>query len=345
MNDRPDLALRRRRRRRARGPGRHAGRRGARARAGAADRPLHPLRRPARRRASRPGADQLSVGPVWETPTKPGRPAAGLELRAPRGRPAARGAVVRHRRDRRANVGEVVEAGAERIVVVRAIRDAADPRAAAAAAARRARRRPRWRSAVAASGASSASARRRPTPPAAEPTQTPRRARDAMARGYARGRAKDEAARAALKPLRRGRAPAGGDDGGRAWRWCSAWPTWCSTWPGYEIQRRAPRADRRAALHRPDARGRLGLLQRALLGGAGHAGAAGAASWCFSLLVIRAGEHRRAADRPGGDRLGRARCSGSWSSRWRGSRCPSGPAPTTVDRVGAQWRRASTTAS
>ena len=24
-------------------------------------------------------ADQLSVGPVWETPTKPGRPAAGLE--------------------------------------------------------------------------------------------------------------------------------------------------------------------------------------------------------------------------------------------------------------------------
>ena len=24
------------------------------------------------------GADQLSVGPVWETPTKPGRPAAGL---------------------------------------------------------------------------------------------------------------------------------------------------------------------------------------------------------------------------------------------------------------------------
>ena len=29
-------------------------------------------------------ADQLSVGPVWETPTKPGRPAAGLELRAPR---------------------------------------------------------------------------------------------------------------------------------------------------------------------------------------------------------------------------------------------------------------------
>jgi thiamine-phosphate pyrophosphorylase len=25
------------------------------------------------------GADQLSVGPVWETPTKAGRPAAGLD--------------------------------------------------------------------------------------------------------------------------------------------------------------------------------------------------------------------------------------------------------------------------
>ena len=38
---------------------------------------------PTRPSSSRPGlrsgADQLSVGPVWETPTKPGRPAAGLE--------------------------------------------------------------------------------------------------------------------------------------------------------------------------------------------------------------------------------------------------------------------------
>jgi len=78
------------------------------------------------------GADQLSVGPVWETPTKPGRPAAGLEY-------------VRHAAGVRtdipwfaiggidtSNVDEVVEAGAARIVVVRAIREAADPRAAAA---------------------------------------------------------------------------------------------------------------------------------------------------------------------------------------------------------------------
>ena len=76
-------------------------------------------------------ADQLSVGPVWETPTKPGRPAAGLDY-------------VRHAAATggerpwfaiggidEANVGEVVEAGAGRVVVVRAIRDAADPERAA----------------------------------------------------------------------------------------------------------------------------------------------------------------------------------------------------------------------
>lgn len=78
------------------------------------------------------GADQLSVGPVWETPTKPGRPAAGLDY-------------VRHAARRQppvpwfaiggidsGNVGEVVAAGADRAVVVRAVRDSPDPRAAAA---------------------------------------------------------------------------------------------------------------------------------------------------------------------------------------------------------------------
>jgi thiamine-phosphate pyrophosphorylase len=78
-------------------------------------------------------ADQLSVGPVWETPTKEGRPAAGLDY-------------VRHAAQVAAdrpwfaiggidlgNVREVIEAGASRVVVVRAIRDAADPGAAAAA--------------------------------------------------------------------------------------------------------------------------------------------------------------------------------------------------------------------
>jgi thiamine-phosphate diphosphorylase len=73
--------------------------------------------------------DYVSIGPVWETPTKPGRPASGLDyVRYAQGRatPAgmpwfAIGGIAA------ANVAEVVAAGAERIVVVRAIRDAASP--------------------------------------------------------------------------------------------------------------------------------------------------------------------------------------------------------------------------
>jgi thiamine-phosphate pyrophosphorylase len=78
-------------------------------------------------------ADQLSVGPVWATPTKEGRPAAGLDyVRYAAGvagdRPwFAIGGIDLD------NVREVIAAGATRIVVVRAIRDAPDPRAAAAA--------------------------------------------------------------------------------------------------------------------------------------------------------------------------------------------------------------------
>ena len=76
------------------------------------------------------GPDYISVGPVWETPTKEGRPAAGLELIDTAARIArlpwfAIGGIDP------GNVGEVVAAGARRIVVVRAIRDASDPAAAA----------------------------------------------------------------------------------------------------------------------------------------------------------------------------------------------------------------------
>jgi thiamine-phosphate pyrophosphorylase len=75
--------------------------------------------------------DYISVGPVWETPTKEGRPATGLELiREAAGFPRpwfAIGGIDT------GNVGEVVEAGASRLCVVRAIRDAEDPRAAASA--------------------------------------------------------------------------------------------------------------------------------------------------------------------------------------------------------------------
>ena len=77
--------------------------------------------------AERP--DYVSVGPVWETPTKPGRPAAGIDY-------------VRHAAEQLpradlpwfaiggiepANVGDVLDAGARRLVVVRAIRDADEP--------------------------------------------------------------------------------------------------------------------------------------------------------------------------------------------------------------------------
>jgi thiamine-phosphate pyrophosphorylase len=83
--------------------------------------------------ALRSDADQLSVGPVWETPTKEGRPAAGLSYvryAAERGGERPWFAIGGIDAD---NVAEVVAAGARRIVVVRAIRDAADPEAAAAA--------------------------------------------------------------------------------------------------------------------------------------------------------------------------------------------------------------------
>lgn len=77
-----------------------------------------------------PAAAYIGVGPVHATPTKPGRPAVGLEL-------------VRYAADHArvpwfaiggidaSNVDAVVAAGATRIAVVRAIGDAADPTQAA----------------------------------------------------------------------------------------------------------------------------------------------------------------------------------------------------------------------
>lgn len=78
------------------------------------------------------GVDYFCTGPVWTTPTKPGRQAAGLDL-------------VRHAAEHRGhgrpwfaiggidhdNLDEVLDAGAERVVVVRAITEAEDPGAAA----------------------------------------------------------------------------------------------------------------------------------------------------------------------------------------------------------------------
>jgi thiamine-phosphate pyrophosphorylase len=74
--------------------------------------------------------DYVSVGPIWETPTKEGRPAVGLELishaaaNAPHPFFAIGGIDAM-------NVFSVVEAGAQRLCVVRAIRDATDPTATA----------------------------------------------------------------------------------------------------------------------------------------------------------------------------------------------------------------------
>jgi thiamine-phosphate pyrophosphorylase len=77
------------------------------------------------------GADQLSVGPVWETPTKPGRPAAGLDyVRAAAARRPPQPWFAIGGIDG-SNAEQVLQAGAERIVVVRAIREAANPQAAA----------------------------------------------------------------------------------------------------------------------------------------------------------------------------------------------------------------------
>lgn len=75
--------------------------------------------------------DYFCVGPVWETPTKPGREAVGLEAvravarTAPRTPWFAIGGVDEER------VRHVVDAGASRVVVVRAIADAPDPERAA----------------------------------------------------------------------------------------------------------------------------------------------------------------------------------------------------------------------
>jgi thiamine-phosphate pyrophosphorylase len=82
-------------------------------------------------RALMEDVDYFCVGPCWPTPTKPGRPAPGLDLvRSVAGMHCdkpwfAIGGIDEPR------LSEVLAAGARRIVVVRAITAAADPAAAA----------------------------------------------------------------------------------------------------------------------------------------------------------------------------------------------------------------------
>jgi thiamine-phosphate pyrophosphorylase len=89
--------------------------------------------------AAEPAADYFCTGPVWPTPTKPGRPAPGLDL-------VRYAAALRTARPwfaiggiDQSNLGQVLDAGATRVVVVRAITDAEDPGAAAAQLAARLR--------------------------------------------------------------------------------------------------------------------------------------------------------------------------------------------------------------
>jgi thiamine-phosphate pyrophosphorylase len=77
------------------------------------------------------GADYLGVGPVHSTPTKPGRDPVGLELVRYAARTATRPWFAIGGIDA-TTVGSVVDAGAERIAVVRAVAEAENPGAAAA---------------------------------------------------------------------------------------------------------------------------------------------------------------------------------------------------------------------
>jgi len=74
--------------------------------------------------------DYISVGPIWETPTKQGRPAVGLELIRHAAASAPHPFFAIGGIDP-SNAAQVVEAGARRICVVRALRNAENPAAVA----------------------------------------------------------------------------------------------------------------------------------------------------------------------------------------------------------------------
>jgi thiamine-phosphate pyrophosphorylase len=91
--------------------------------------------------AVQPGVDYFCTGPCWPTPTKPGRHAPGLGLvRHAAALGTARPWFAIGGIDA-GNLDQVLDAGARRIVVVRAITEADDPGAASAALAKRVRER------------------------------------------------------------------------------------------------------------------------------------------------------------------------------------------------------------
>lgn len=81
-------------------------------------------------RAEQDGADYVIVGNIFETSSKPGRPAAGVDLvravsEAVRVPVIAIGGITAE------NAGDVIEAGADGVAVIGAIMDAGDPKQAA----------------------------------------------------------------------------------------------------------------------------------------------------------------------------------------------------------------------
>jgi thiamine-phosphate pyrophosphorylase len=80
--------------------------------------------------AGRAGVDYIGVGPVYATPTKPGRPAVGLELVGYAARRSAVPFFAIGGIDS-TNVAAVGVVGARRIAVVRALTEAEDPELAA----------------------------------------------------------------------------------------------------------------------------------------------------------------------------------------------------------------------
>jgi thiamine-phosphate pyrophosphorylase len=87
--------------------------------------------------SAEPAADYFCTGPVWPTPTKPGRAAPGLDLvRYAAALGTARPWFAIGGIDEQ-NLDQVLWAGAGRIVVVRVLTEAADPGAAAARLAAR----------------------------------------------------------------------------------------------------------------------------------------------------------------------------------------------------------------
>jgi thiamine-phosphate pyrophosphorylase len=87
--------------------------------------------------ALEPGVDYFCAGPCWPTPTKPGRPAAGLDLLEHAGSVAAGRPWFAIGGIDLTTIDEVLARGATRVVVVRVVTEADDP----ADAVRRLRRK------------------------------------------------------------------------------------------------------------------------------------------------------------------------------------------------------------